>query len=142
MATRQASSHGSSEEINTNEKYATMHHEDHTKGGARGEILDFANADFSHMSPEERATALKLAYEADPGPDVLSYRYLCFFLTCFVVIVNSCDTGFDTTIMSSVNSMTQFQSFFGLTGPTIGTGIVFVSPYWRAGIGCGADAGV
>jgi hypothetical protein len=79
------------------------------------------------MTAEDRATALKLAHEADPGPALFSYRFLCFIGTCFVVIVNSCDTGFDTTIMSSVNSMVTFQSYFGLESATTGTGILFVS---------------
>lgn len=123
--TQQPSSHGSVEDIDQTEKYKTMHHE-----GDGTKVLDnhyLDTSEYANMTAEDRATALKLAYEADPGPSTLSYRYLCFFLTCFVVIVNSCDTGFDTTIMSSVNSMTQFQSFFGLTSASPGTGIVFVS---------------
>jgi MFS family permease len=87
----------------------------------------FENRNFSTMTAEDRATALKLAHEADPGPALFSYRFLCFIATCFVVIVNSCDTGFDTTIMSSVNSMVTFQSYFGLKSATVGTGILFVS---------------
>ncbi|ORX38190.1 general substrate transporter [Kockovaella imperatae] len=77
------------------------------------------------MSAEDRATALKLANEADPGPPISSWAHIQFLLTCFIVIVNSCDTGFDTTIMSSVNSMKQFQNFFGLTSGSPSTGIVF-----------------
>lgn len=49
---------------------------------------------FDHvLSPEERATALRLAMEADPGPDVLSWRYMKFVFTAFIVILNSGDNG-------------------------------------------------
>ena len=92
-----------------------------------------ANDVFQHpseMTAEDRATALKLANEADPGPPLASWTHVQFLLTCFIVIVNSCDTGFDTTIMSSVNSMRQFQDFFGLESATPGTGVVFVSRLW------------
>lgn len=82
---------------------------------------------FATMSAEDRAAALRLAHEADPGPGLFSWRFACFIGTCFVVIVNSCDTGFDTTIMSSVNSMVTFQSYFGLVSASTGTGILFVS---------------
>lgn len=77
------------------------------------------------MSAQDRAAALQMAYAADPGPATTSWAHIRFLMTCFVAIVCSCDTGFDTTIMSSVNSMTQFQSFFGLASATTGTGIVF-----------------
>ena len=79
------------------------------------------------MSAEDRAAALRLANEADPGPALGSWGHIQFLMMCSVVIVCSCDTGFDTTIMSSVNSMRQFQNFFGLESGTPGTGIVFVS---------------
>jgi MFS family permease len=43
---------------------------------------------------------------------------------CFVQTLTT--TGFDGTVMSSVNSMTQYQTFFGLdSNDTSGTGIVF-----------------
>ena len=49
---------------------------------------------FDHvLSPEERATALRLAMEADPGPDVLSWRYMLFVFTAFIAILNSGDNG-------------------------------------------------
>lgn len=82
---------------------------------------------FHTMTAEDRTTALRLATEVDPGPSISSWRHICFLATCFVVIVNSCDTGFDTTIMSSVNSMITFQEYFGLEGASTGTGILFVS---------------
>ena len=98
----------------------------------------FENRQFSSMTPEDKAAALRLAHEADPGPGIFDYRFLCFIGTCFVVIVNSCDTGFDTTIMSSVNSMITFQSYFGLESASTGTGILFVS-FPKKSVGRRAD---
>ena len=90
-------------------------------GTALGEIH------FAYMSAEERAAAMKLARELDPGPSIGSLRYIQFLLSVSIVIACSCDTGFDSTIMSSVNSMTQFQSYFGLVSASKGTGVLFVS---------------
>jgi hypothetical protein len=101
-------------------KEGPIEHLDHVPVG-----LDSTH--FAHMNAEERAAAFKLAHEKDPGPAVMSIAYLRFFLSLCVVIVCSCDTGFDTTIMSSVNSMTQFQGFFGLASTSPSTGILFVS---------------
>jgi hypothetical protein len=124
MAPNNLSPQGSVVDNDYDDKHAakemTMHLENDNEA-------TFENRNFSTMTAEDRATALKLAHEADPGPALFSYRFLCFIGTCFVVIVNSCDTGFDTTIMSSVNSMVTFQSYFGLESATTGTGILFVS---------------
>lgn len=102
------------------------------------------------MSPEDRATALQLAHEADPGPNVWSLRYLRFSLMLLVVCMCSGDNGeysmrpslpchiygnrealkrpgFDGTVMGSVNSMVQYQHYFNLQAASTGTGIVFVS---------------
>lgn len=81
----------------------------------------------AHMTAEERSTALRLANELDPGPKLFSWRHVKFLLTALVVILNSGDSGYDPTIMSSVNSMTQFHEYFGLEQASTGTGIVFVS---------------
>lgn len=105
------------------EKHTTKEHATHLE---RSDDM-VGDAHFHTMSAEDRATALRLATEADPGPSISSWRHLCFLATCFVVIVNSCDTGFDTTIMSSVNSMITFQEYFGLESASTGTGILFVS---------------
>jgi hypothetical protein len=122
MAPQHISPQGSTADLDdkhaTKEMVAHLEHSDEP-------IYD--HQQFSSMTAEDRATALKLAHEADPGPGLLSYRFICFIATCFVVIVNSCDTGFDTTIMSSVNSMVTFQSYFGLESASTGTGILFVS---------------
>jgi len=124
MAPNNLSPQGSLADVDYDDKHATKEMTMHLENdnGAT-----FENRNFSSMTAEDRAAALKLAHEADPGPALFSYRFLCFIATCFVVIVNSCDTGFDTTIMSSVNSMTTFQSYFGLVSASTGTGILFVS---------------
>jgi hypothetical protein len=111
-------------DVEYDEKHAIKDVPMHLEGGGDA---TFENRNFSTMTAEDRATALRLAHEADPGPGIFSYRFACFIATCFVVIVNSCDTGFDTTIMSSVNSMTTFQRYFGLVSASKGTGILFVS---------------
>lgn len=123
MAPNNLSPHESVADVDIDEKHADKEMTQHIEGNN----ATFENRHFSSMTAEDRATALKLANEADPGPPIASYRFLCFIATCFVVIVNSCDTGFDTTIMSSVNSMVTFQSYFGLEGASVGTGILFVS---------------
>lgn len=114
----------SDENVNISSKEKSQHNENiDGDGGHR----DLHGLSLAHMTPEERAATLKLANEADPGPATFSLAYARFFFMCMVVIVCSCDTGFDTTIMSSVNSMTQFQGYFGLVSASTGTGILFVS---------------
>jgi len=125
MAPNNLSPQGSVVDNDYDDKHATKEMTMHLENDNNAATFD--NRNFSSMTAEDRATALKLAHEADPGPGLFSYRFLCFIATCFVVIVNSCDTGFDTTIMSSVNSMTTFQSYFGLVSASTGTGILFVS---------------
>lgn len=70
------------------------HSDEHTvTGNAVGPVKPGEDR-FDHvLSPEERAGALKLAMEADPGPDILSWRYMKFVFTAFIVILNSGDNG-------------------------------------------------
>lgn len=56
----------------------------------------------SHMTAEERSTALRLANEMDPGPSIMSWRYIKFLLTCLAVILNSGDSG-QSSCLSGVN---------------------------------------
>lgn len=69
------------------------HSDDHTM--TDGDHMRKGGEDrFDHvLSPEERATALKLAMEADPGPNILSGRYMLFVFTAFIAILNSGDNG-------------------------------------------------
>lgn len=99
MAPHDTSPHGSVADVDYDNKHGTKDMISHLEHDS-GEVAQFAT-----LSAEERAAALKLAHEADPGPEIASWRFACFIATCFVVIVNSCDTGFDTTIMSSVVSL-------------------------------------
>ncbi|ORY30407.1 general substrate transporter [Naematelia encephala] len=81
--------------------------------------------DVQQMSAEDRATALQLAQKADPGLRLGSWRQFVF--VCYVLVICMCsgDNGFDGTIMSSVNSMKQYQHYFGLASAGAKTGIVF-----------------
>jgi len=129
MAPNNYSPHESIADVDVDDKHIDKAAVMHLEGGEEKTSRDMQ---FASMSAEDRAAALRLAHEADPGPGLFSWRFACFIGTCFVVIVNSCDTGFDTTIMSSVNSMTTFQSYFGLKSATKGTGILFVrTQYYR-----------
>ncbi|WVW85157.1 hypothetical protein I302_107195 [Kwoniella bestiolae CBS 10118] len=77
------------------------------------------------MSPEDRATALKLALEVDPGIPVKSWRMVHFISMMIVVCACGTDAGFDGTVMGAVNSMKQWQSYFGLESASKSTGIIF-----------------
>lgn len=93
--------------------------------GPDTELDKVAQGDVRHMGMDDRATALRLAHAADPGPPVASYRSLVFF--CYVMVVCACsgDNGFDGTVMSSINSMKQYQHYFGLKVASSKTGIIF-----------------
>lgn len=79
-----------------------------------------------HLTMEDRAVALKLAQDADPGPPAASWRMVKFTLMVLVVCMCSGDSGFDGTVMSAVNSMPRYLSFFGLpAGGNSKTGVVF-----------------
>ena len=81
-----------------------------------------------HMTAEDRATALRLAMDADPGIPAASLRYVKFVLMMLAICLCGGDSGFDGTCLSSINSMSQFQQFFGLESSAPSTSIVFVSP--------------
>ncbi|BEJ16575.1 hypothetical protein CspHIS471_0511800 [Cutaneotrichosporon sp. HIS471] len=75
---------------------------------------------------EERAYALRVARAADPGPGWTSLAFIRYIFIAFVACTVSGDVGFDGTIISSVNSMKQFQQYFGLgEGGASGQGLVF-----------------
>ncbi|EJU06504.1 general substrate transporter [Dacryopinax primogenitus] len=79
------------------------------------------------MTAVEKQEALRLAEMADPGIETFSYRG--FILALYVLCVCCCsgDNGMDPTVMSAINSMTQFQSYFGIASSAgvPKTGIVF-----------------
>lgn len=47
----------------------------------------------THMTAEERSTAMRLANELDPGPPAFSWTHIRFCLVALVVILNSGDSG-------------------------------------------------
>lgn len=77
------------------------------------------------MSPMERQIALKAALEVDPGVSRFSFRAFQMYLITLVVCCCSGDSGFDGTVMGGINSMVQYQQYFGLTGVGKKTSIVF-----------------
>ncbi|WWC88262.1 uncharacterized protein L201_003169 [Kwoniella dendrophila CBS 6074] len=79
----------------------------------------------AEMTAEDRATAIKLALKADPGIPKNSPRMVQFVFMILVVCMCGGDAGFDGTVMGAVNSMLQWQKYFGLSSATGGTGIVF-----------------
>ncbi|WRT66050.1 uncharacterized protein IL334_003002 [Kwoniella shivajii] len=91
------------------------------------EIEDLTlKADQVHeMTAEDRAAALKLALDADPGIPVQSWRMVHFVAMMMVICMCGGDAGFDGTVMGAVNSMKQWQNYFGLSSASGSTGIVF-----------------
>ncbi|KAF8073785.1 general substrate transporter [Lyophyllum atratum] len=77
------------------------------------------------MTPVERQVALNAALEVDPGVSRFSLRAYQMYLITLVVCCCSGDSGFDGTVMGGINSMLQYQEYFGLTGVGAKTGIVF-----------------
>jgi len=88
--------------------------------------LDRVLAGHAHqMTAEDRMTALSIAQDIDPGPSWNSWRMACFTGYALVTCMCSGDNGFDGTVMSSVNSMLQWQTYFSLGGAASKTGIIF-----------------
>ncbi|WWC71162.1 uncharacterized protein I206_105115 [Kwoniella pini CBS 10737] len=77
------------------------------------------------MSAEDRHTALRLARAADPGISMRDWRMAQWVFYITVVLMCGGDAGFDGTVMGAVNSMKQWQKYFGLTSASGSTGIVF-----------------
>ncbi|WOO79017.1 Lactose permease [Vanrija pseudolonga] len=105
-------------------------HAEHASGGDGSSIRKVSSTSSppAHEEVDERAVALRLARTADPGLRLASWRGLKFIFYVLVVCMCSGDSGFDGTIMSSVNSMLQFQRYFNLGTDGKGaakTGIVF-----------------
>ncbi|RDB18019.1 Lactose permease [Hypsizygus marmoreus] len=73
----------------------------------------------------ERQIALRKALEVDPGVTRLSLRAFQMYLVTLVVCCCSGDSGFDGTVMGGINSMAQYQHYFGLKGVGAKTSIVF-----------------
>ncbi|ORX37514.1 and other transporter-domain-containing protein [Kockovaella imperatae] len=94
------------------EKDANPQHLEH-EGGTLEHVLQ------KHLHGtglEDRQTALELAMNADPGPNKISWRYIRLWLIVFLMCMNQGDGGFDGTLVGSINSMAQYQSYFNLGG--------------------------
>ncbi|KAF8895382.1 CobB/CobQ-like glutamine amidotransferase domain-containing protein [Infundibulicybe gibba] len=76
-------------------------------------------------TPLEQQNALKAALLVDPGVTRWSLRAFQMYLVTLVVCCCSGDSGFDGTVMGGINSMQQYQAYFGLSGVGAKTGIVF-----------------
>ncbi|KAJ7109711.1 general substrate transporter [Mycena crocata] len=77
-------------------------------------------------TPAEQKAALDAALAVDPGVSRWSARAY-FFRFTFLSSSSFCagDSGFDGTVMSGINAMHQYQSYFGMSGSGSKTGIVF-----------------
>ncbi|PBK74737.1 general substrate transporter [Armillaria solidipes] len=73
----------------------------------------------------DRQAALNAAIEADPGPKHFSLAAIQLYLIALVVCFCSGDNGFDGTVMGGINTMSQFQAFFGMKDDAAKTSIVF-----------------
>ncbi|BEI95952.1 hypothetical protein CcaverHIS631_0109010 [Cutaneotrichosporon cavernicola] len=104
------------------ESKAAISHVEISTGGSVDKLDE--SAGFTNPS-HDRAIALAMARAADPGPRAFSPRAIQ--LLCIVLVVCMCsgDSGFDGTVMGAINSMIQFQAYFGLEGAAKSTGIVF-----------------
>ncbi|GLB38423.1 putative general substrate transporter [Lyophyllum shimeji] len=76
-------------------------------------------------TPLERQVALKAALEVDPGVARFSLRAFQMYLVTLIVCCCSGDSGFDGTVMGGINTMAQYQHYFGLQSVGSKTSIVF-----------------
>ncbi|TFY81558.1 hypothetical protein EWM64_g2448 [Hericium alpestre] len=105
---------------------AAVEHSSPEKAGS----MDLKKADVEHsekkvLTPEERQEALSAALAVDPGVNPRSWRAIQMYLIVLCICCCSGDSGFDGTVMGGVNSMAQYQQFFGLSSAGAKTGIVF-----------------
>ncbi|KAF8158376.1 general substrate transporter [Crassisporium funariophilum] len=77
------------------------------------------------QTPLERQMALKEALEIDPGVSRWAWGAIQMYLITLVVCCCSGDSGFDGTVMGGINSMKQYQQYFGMDGVGSKTSIVF-----------------
>ncbi|KAJ7935620.1 general substrate transporter [Mycena leptocephala] len=73
-------------------------------------------------TPAEQKAALDAALAIDPGVATWSSRAFQMYLVTLVVCFCAGDSGFDGTVMSGINAMKQYQTYFGMTGSGSKTG--------------------
>jgi len=98
-------------EIDVSDEKDNVRHLDHSNSNEDGAVKVGGLTITPHMTAEEKAAAIKLANEADPGPPITSWRYFKFLVTAFLVILNSGDNG---TLL-----MVSFCFFISLDGAYI-----------------------
>jgi len=86
---------------------------------------EIAHHEITPMTPLEKQEALQAALKIDPGVKRFSWAAIQMYLVTLVVCCCSGDSGFDGTVMGGINSMTQYQKYFGLSGVGSKTSIVF-----------------
>ncbi|KDQ11493.1 hypothetical protein BOTBODRAFT_147205 [Botryobasidium botryosum FD-172 SS1] len=84
----------------------------------------------------ERQERLAAALAADPGVAPWSWRAIQTLLIVLCTCCCSGDSGFDGTVMGGINSMVQYQQYFGLASAGAKTGIIF--GIFTVGSLCGA----
>jgi hypothetical protein len=73
----------------------------------------------------EKRIALQAALKIDPGAKRFSWAAIQMYLVTLVICCCSGDSGFDGTVMGGINSMAQYQEYFGMSGVGSKTSIVF-----------------
>ncbi|KDR77321.1 hypothetical protein GALMADRAFT_279081 [Galerina marginata CBS 339.88] len=79
----------------------------------------------SPRTPMQKQMALQAALKVDPGVTRFSWAAMQMYLVTLVICCCSGDSGFDGTVMGGINSMKQFQDYFGMSGVGGETSIVF-----------------
>ncbi|KAJ7736062.1 major facilitator superfamily domain-containing protein [Mycena olivaceomarginata] len=67
---------------------------------------------------------LALALSTGPQLNPLSIRAFKLYMIVCVAFIGSLGFGFDTTVMSGINGMSQFTEYFGISGEGGGQGII------------------
>ncbi|KAF8807122.1 general substrate transporter [Phlegmacium glaucopus] len=93
-------------------------------GDSTGDVRDNSRKE-APLTPMERQIALQAALKIDPGVKRWAWAAIQLYLVTLVVCCCAGDSGFDGTVMGGINSMKQYQQYFGLTGVGKSTSIVF-----------------
>ncbi|KAF7985472.1 hypothetical protein HWV62_5239 [Athelia sp. TMB] len=70
-----------------------------------------------NLTPADKKALLTKALEIDPGVEAWSWRGIRNLLIVLTVALCSSDSGLDGTVMGGINSMAQYQEYFGLPRP-------------------------
>ncbi|KAF8194163.1 general substrate transporter [Pholiota molesta] len=89
------------------------------------EVVHSGRKPLALMTPAEKQKEMQKALAVDPGVTRFSWAAIQMYLVTLVVCCCSGDSGFDGTVMGGINSMAQYQRYFGMTGVGSKTSIVF-----------------